>query len=57
VDWFLARRLSGEIQHEPIFAEARFVPTAEALRLLTHQADRSLLERALEREAAQTKLE
>jgi ADP-ribose pyrophosphatase YjhB (NUDIX family) len=52
VDWFLARRLSGEIQHEPIFAEARFVPTAEALRLLTHEADRSLLERALEREAA-----
>lgn len=47
VDWFLARRLSGDIVHEPIFAEARFVPVAEALRLLTHAADRALLERAV----------
>ena len=47
VDWFLARRLSGEIDHEPIFAEARFVPVEEASGLLTHAADRSLLERAL----------
>jgi len=47
VDWFLARRLSGEIEHEPIFAEARFVPMDEALGLLTHDADRALLQRAI----------
>jgi ADP-ribose pyrophosphatase YjhB (NUDIX family) len=47
VDWFLGRRVSGEIAHEPIFAEARFVPIEEALRILTHAADRALLERAI----------
>jgi 8-oxo-dGTP pyrophosphatase MutT (NUDIX family) len=49
VDWFLGRRVSGEINHEPIFAEAKFVAVEEALRLLTHEADRLLLERAIER--------
>ncbi len=49
VDWFLARRVRGEIIHEPIFAEARFIAVHEALRLLTHEADRALLERAIER--------
>jgi 8-oxo-dGTP pyrophosphatase MutT (NUDIX family) len=49
VDWFLAHRVGGEIQHEPIFAEARLVNLDEALRLLTHDADRQLLERAIER--------
>jgi ADP-ribose pyrophosphatase YjhB (NUDIX family) len=48
VDWFLAMRVRGEIEHEPIFAEARFVPIGEALRLLSHDADRRLLERAIE---------
>ena len=47
VDWFLARRTGGVIDHEPIFAEAKFVLLDEALRLLTHAADRQLLERAI----------
>ena len=49
VDWFLAHRVGGDIAHEPIFAEARFVGLDEALRLLTHDADRGLLEKAIER--------
>jgi 8-oxo-dGTP pyrophosphatase MutT (NUDIX family) len=49
VDWFLAHRIGGEIAHEPIFAEARFVNLEEALRLLTHDADRGILEKAIER--------
>ena len=48
VDWFLARRVGGEIAHEPIFAEARFVSLDESLRLLTHDADRGILEKAIE---------
>jgi ADP-ribose pyrophosphatase YjhB (NUDIX family) len=48
VDWYLAHRVSGEINHEPIFSEVKFVEIAEALRLLTHEADRALLERAIE---------
>lgn len=48
VDWYLAQRVSGEINHEPIFSEVKFVEIAEALRLLTHEADRALLERAIE---------
>ena len=47
VDWFLARRVGGEIRHEPIFSEARFTPLEEALRILTHEADRGLLEKAI----------
>jgi ADP-ribose pyrophosphatase YjhB (NUDIX family) len=49
VDWFLAHRIGGEIAHEPIFAEARFVSLEESLRLLTHDADRGILEKAIER--------
>jgi 8-oxo-dGTP pyrophosphatase MutT (NUDIX family) len=49
VDWFLAHRVGGEIAHEPIFAEARFVGLDEALRLLTHDADQGILEKAIER--------
>jgi len=49
VDWFLAHRVGGDIAHEPIFAEARFVGLDEALRLLTHDADRGILEKAIER--------
>ncbi|MGA2512618.1 MAG: NUDIX hydrolase [Candidatus Limnocylindrales bacterium] len=49
VDWFLARRIGGDIEHEPIFAEATFVNLEEALRLLTHDADRHMLERAIDR--------
>jgi diadenosine hexaphosphate hydrolase (ATP-forming) len=49
VDWFLAHRVGGEIDHEPIFAEAKFVDLDEGLRLLTHQADRGILEKAIER--------
>lgn len=49
VDWFLARHVGGEIVHEPIFAEARFVPVEEALAILTHAADKALLEKAIER--------
>jgi 8-oxo-dGTP pyrophosphatase MutT (NUDIX family) len=49
VDWFLAHRVGGEIAHEPIFAEARFVGLDESLRLLTHSADRGILEKAIER--------
>jgi bis(5'-nucleosidyl)-tetraphosphatase len=49
VDWFLAHRVGGEIAHEPIFAEARFASLEEALRLLTHDADRGILEKAIER--------
>jgi 8-oxo-dGTP pyrophosphatase MutT (NUDIX family) len=47
VDWFLARRTGGAVSHEPIFAEARFVAIGEALRLLTHESDRRLLEKAV----------
>lgn len=47
VDWYLAHAISETIDHEPIFAEVRFVPVGEALRLLTHEADRALLERAI----------
>lgn len=47
VEWYLAHRIGGEIEHEPIFAEARFVALGEALRMLTHDADRALLERAM----------
>jgi ADP-ribose pyrophosphatase YjhB (NUDIX family) len=49
VDWFLAHRVGGEIAHEPIFSEARFVGLSEALRMLTHDADRGILEKAIER--------
>jgi 8-oxo-dGTP pyrophosphatase MutT (NUDIX family) len=49
VDWFIAHRIGGVIQHEPIFAEARFVDLNEALRLLAHDADRQLLESAIVR--------
>jgi ADP-ribose pyrophosphatase YjhB (NUDIX family) len=49
VDWFLARRVGGEIAHEPIFAEARFVSLEESLRLLTHDADRGILEKVIQR--------
>ena len=49
VDWFLAHRVGGEIAHEPIFAEARFVSLEESLRLLTHDADRGILEKAIGR--------
>ena len=49
VDWFLAHRVGGEIAHEPIFAEAKFVDLDEGLRLLTHDADRGILEKAIER--------
>jgi ADP-ribose pyrophosphatase YjhB (NUDIX family) len=48
VDWFLGRRVGGDVVHEPIFAEARFVPLEEALRILTHAADRALLQRAID---------
>ena len=46
---FIAHRIGGVIQHEPIFAEARFVDLNEALRLLAHDADRQLLESAIVR--------
>ena len=49
VDWFLAHRVGGAIAHEPIFAEARFMSLDEALRLVTHDADRGILEKAIER--------
>ncbi len=49
VDWFLAHRVGGEVAHEPIFAEAKFVSLAEASRLLSHDADRRLLARAVDR--------
>jgi diadenosine hexaphosphate hydrolase (ATP-forming) len=49
VDWFLASRTGGDIEHEPIFAEAKFVSLDEAVGLLTHSADRQLLERAIAR--------
>ncbi|HSP56132.1 MAG TPA: hypothetical protein VLS25_11145 [Dehalococcoidia bacterium] len=34
---------------EPIFREARFVPPAEAVKLLTFAKDRALLDRVLSR--------
>ena len=49
VDWFLAHRVGGKIEREPIFAEARFASLDQSLRLLTHEADRRLLERAIDR--------
>jgi ADP-ribose pyrophosphatase YjhB (NUDIX family) len=49
VDWFLAHRVGGQIAHEPIFTAAKFVDLGEAMRLLTHDADRQILEKAIER--------
>lgn len=50
VDWFLARRVGGEVALEPIFAEAAFLPEEEAIATLTHENDRQLVRRALELE-------
>jgi diadenosine hexaphosphate hydrolase (ATP-forming) len=47
VHWFLARRVAGTLYAAPPFAEARVVEPGEALRLLTHDEDRELAERAL----------
>ena len=47
VDWFLGRRVGGDLEHESIFDEATFVSLDEAAGLLTHVADRQLLERAI----------
>lgn len=48
VDWYLAHRVGGEIEHPSRFTEVRFVKVSEASNLLTHDDDRALLERAAE---------
>lgn len=48
VDWFLAHPVGGELRHEPIFAEAVYVPLDEAIEMLTHDPDRDLARRARE---------
>jgi diadenosine hexaphosphate hydrolase (ATP-forming) len=47
VHWFLARRIAGMLRAAPPFVQARVVEPVEALRLLTHQEDRDLAERAM----------
>ena len=48
VEWFLARRVSGELAIEPIFDDGAFVPRDEALARLTHEADQDVARRAFE---------
>jgi ADP-ribose pyrophosphatase YjhB (NUDIX family) len=48
VEWFLARRVGGELAVEPIFAEGAFVTREEALARLTHEADQDVARRAFE---------
>ena len=47
VHWFLARHVAGTLQAAPPFSEARVVEPVESLRLLTHDEDRQLAERAM----------
>ena len=46
VDWFLAEHVGGELNLESIFGEAAFLDEREAAAVLTHEADRSIVERA-----------
>jgi 8-oxo-dGTP pyrophosphatase MutT (NUDIX family) len=48
VEWFLARRVAGELVIEPIFDDGAFVPQDEALARLTHEADQDVARRAFE---------
>ena len=50
VHWFLMETQERTLAVEPIFREARFVPPAEAARLLTFAKDRALLDRVLSRD-------
>lgn len=47
VHWFLARRVGGTPRAAPPFEQVRVVEPGAALRLLTHDEDRELAERAL----------
>jgi 8-oxo-dGTP pyrophosphatase MutT (NUDIX family) len=46
VHWFLMQSYDAQLKPEPIFAEAKFVAPDEAIKLLTHANDRSMVERA-----------
>ena len=48
VHWLLMDYRAGEIQLEPIFRDGRFVTPNEALRLLSHENDRQIVEQAIE---------
>lgn len=56
VDWFLARRVGGELNLESQFSDAAFLGEEQALARLTHESDRSLVARAfaLARRAGET---
>lgn len=49
VDWFVGRRVGGELRLEPIFDEASFVSQADALARLTFRADRAIARLAFDR--------
>ena len=50
VHFFLMRPVGGAIEnHDAEFDEVRWVPAEEALRLLTHATERSVVEEAIER--------
>lgn len=48
VHWYWGHRVGGAIQVEETFDEALFVPKAEALSRLTHDADREIATQAFE---------
>ncbi len=49
VDWFLGRRVGGEVSLEPVFAAGRYVTEADAVATLTHENDREIVRRAFAR--------
>jgi 8-oxo-dGTP pyrophosphatase MutT (NUDIX family) len=48
VEWFLARRVAGDLVIEPIFDDGGFVARDDALARLTHEADQDVARRAFE---------
>jgi diadenosine hexaphosphate hydrolase (ATP-forming) len=57
VEWFVARRIGGELRLEPIFDEAAFVAPDDALARLTFPADRRMARRAFAAVAVPTREE
>ena len=53
VHWYWGHRIAGEIQVEATFDEAVFLPQAEALARLTHDADREIATQAFARAVGQ----
>jgi 8-oxo-dGTP pyrophosphatase MutT (NUDIX family) len=47
VHWFLMNSIDENLRIEPVFDEAKFVTPEEALELLTHDNDRTILKKAI----------